>query len=118
VNVRLTVLPESDGETGDAVLRAFDLVEELAELDGIHISAESRVEAPGAKGAGDLAGVLAEVAGAGLRALVDFLRHWAARTRRTIEMSIGGDTIKVTGARRDQEDRLIEVWLARHSSST
>jgi hypothetical protein len=57
------------------------------------------------KGAG---GVGAVVAGA--RALL------ARHPDRTIELSLGGDSIKITGASSEAHDRLIDAWIERHSA--
>jgi hypothetical protein len=39
---------------------------------------------------------------------------FAARTGRTIEVSIGGDHLKVTGMTSQQQGEIIDAWLARH----
>jgi hypothetical protein len=118
VEVQLVVLPEADGEPGDLVLDTMDLSEELTELDGLDVHNMPVGEVRGGKGTGEIAGLLAHVPVTGLAALVQYLQAWAARTRRTVEVSIGGDAIKIIGASREQQDRLIEVWLAHHSSGT
>jgi hypothetical protein len=50
----------------------------------------------------------------GPRALVAAVRGFALRTGRTVEVTIGGDPIKVTGATSQQQQQLIDAWLARH----
>jgi hypothetical protein len=34
-----------------------------------------------------------------------------------VEVSIGGDTLKVTGATSQQQETIIDAWLARHVPS-
>ena len=40
---------------------------------------------------------------------------WASRTGRTVEVSIGGDVLKVTGVTSHQQGEIIDAWLARHA---
>jgi len=42
---------------------------------------------------------------------------WTTRTGRTVEVSVDGDVLKLTGASREQQDRVIEAWIARHNLS-
>ena len=53
----------------------------------------------------------------GLRAVVAAVRGWASRTGRTVEVSIGGDLLKVTGVTSAQQDRLVELWVMRHGGA-
>ena len=71
----------------------------------------------GPKGSGTLTGWLVAQFGTldGLRALVAALRGFASRTGRTVEVSIGGDALKVTGATSQQQEKIIDAWLARHA---
>lgn len=71
-----------------------------------------------AKGLGILAGWLVVQFGSisGLRAVVDVVRGWAARTHRVVEVSYGGDVLKVTGVTSEQQERIIDAWLARHAA--
>ena len=52
----------------------------------------------------------------GLRAVVAMVRGWARRTGRTVEVSIGGDVLKVTGVTSQQQGEIIDLWLARHAA--
>jgi len=67
-----------------------------------------------------LAGWLAAQFGTldGLRAVVAAVRGWASRSGRTVEVSIGGDVLKVTAATSQQQDEIIAAWLARHAPGT
>ena len=71
----------------------------------------------GAKGLGGLAGWLVAQFGTldGLRAVMTAVRGWTSRTGRTVEVSIDGDPLKVTGVTSEQQQLLIDAWLARHA---
>ena len=70
------------------------------------------------RGSGDVAGWLVAQFGTldGLHALVAAIRRFAARTDRTVEVSIGGDHLKVTGVTSQQQGEIIDAWLGRHAS--
>ena len=86
-----------------------DAVERLTDVDSL----------PGAKSA------LAVVSGwlvvnlgrEMLRSVAERLGAWAAKNNRTVEVTLGGDTLKVTGIAREQQDRLIDEWLERHAAT-
>jgi hypothetical protein len=40
---------------------------------------------------------------------------WTSRTRRTVEVSIDGDPLKVTGVTSQQQEKIIDARLARHA---
>jgi hypothetical protein len=51
-----------------------------------------------------------------LKAVVQTLQRWLARDeRRTIRLELDGDTLEVTRASSEEQERLISGWLARHS---
>jgi hypothetical protein len=117
VDLRVAVLPDSDEDTGEATDWASRLLVELSEFDDASIDMEAGEAPGGSKGIGTAAGVLLtrlasiEV----LRAMLEAVRAWVTRTGRTVEVSIDGDVLKLTGASRDQQDRVIQAWLARHT---
>ena len=51
----------------------------------------------------------------GLRAVVTTVGTWSSRTGRTVEVSIDGDVLKVTGVTSRQQGEIIDAWLARHA---
>jgi hypothetical protein len=67
-----------------------------------------------AKGAGAIAGWLASVEG--VRAVIDLLRGWAGQRRREVEVTIGGDTLKLSGVSSGEQERIIDAWIARHAA--
>ena len=117
MELRLRVDLAEGEEPGDDAEWTAQLQDELGELDDVRL-AEETVDGPaGAKGIG-LAAILAKLAAASLGKLVDAVIAFAVRTGRTVEVSIGKDSIKITGASREQQDKVIGAWLARHPAGS
>lgn len=115
----LHVLPVADSDAEELADLAAELHVELLSVDGTSVAPRPAEAAPeGAKGFGDVAGWLVAQFGTldGLRALVTAVRGFAARTGRTVEVSIGEDHLKVTGVTSQQQEQIIDAWLARHGS--
>jgi hypothetical protein len=116
----LQVLPAADSDEEELADLTRELRAELLGLDAasvVPLAAEAPPE--GAKGVdGTMAGWLAAQFGTldGMRAVVAAVRAWASRTGRTVEVSIGGDVLKVTGVTSQQQGEIIDSWLARHGS--
>ena len=113
----LQVLPVADSDAEELADLAAALHAELLSVDETSVAPHPAEAAPeGAKGLGDVAGWLLAQFGTvdGLRALVAAVRGFAARTGRTVDVSIGGDHLKVTGVTSQQQGEIIEAWLARH----
>jgi len=117
----LQVLPVADSDAEELADLAADLHAELLSVDGASVARLPAEAAPkGAKGLGDVAGWLVAQFGTfdGLRALVVAIRGFAARTGRTVEVSIGEDHLRVTGVTSQQQGEIIDAWLARHGSGS
>ena len=116
MEVLAEVLSEENEDGEDTSMWATQLLAELADVDGTTVDPLPGEEREGSKGLGTVAGrLLAKLSGASsLRALVDVVRAFASRTGRTVEVTIDGDTLKVTGASREVQQLAIESWLARH----
>jgi hypothetical protein len=113
----LQVLPVADSDADELADLAAELHAELLGVDGASVAPLPAEAVPeGAKGFGAVAGWLAAQFGTldGLRALVAAVRRFASRTDRTVEVSIGGDVLKVTGVTSQQQEEIIDAWLARH----
>jgi hypothetical protein len=112
----MQVVPMADSDAEELADLAGQLQVELLGVDDASVGPLPAEAVPdGAKGLRDVAGWLVAQFGTldGLRALVTAVRGFASRTGRTVEVSIGGDPIKVTGAT-SQQQQLIDAWLARH----
>ena len=113
----LQVLLVADSDAEELAGLAAELHAELLSVDGTSVAPlPAEAAPPGAKGLGDVAGWLVAQFGTldGLRALVAAVRAFASRTGRTVEVSIGGDALKVTGVTSQQQGEIIGAWLARH----
>jgi hypothetical protein len=111
------VLPVADSDAEELTDLAGDLQEELLDADAASVAPLTAGAAPeAAKGLGTLAGWLAVQFGSldGLRAVMAAVRGWTSRTGRTVEVSIGGDVLKVTAVTSQQQREIIDAWLARH----
>ena len=117
MELRLRVELAEDEEPGDDAEWIAQLQEELDELDEAQLTAEPVDGPAGARGIG-LAAILAKLAAESVGKLVNAVIAFAARTGRTVEVSIGKDSIKITGASREQQDKVIGAWLARHPASS
>ena len=113
----LQVLPVADSDAEELAHLAAELHAELLSIDGTLVAPLPAEAAPeGAKGLGDAAGWLVAQFGTldGLRALVAAVHGFASWTGRTVEVSIGGDHLKVTGVTSQQQGEIIDAWLSRH----
>jgi hypothetical protein len=114
----LQVVPAADSDAEELADLAGGLHAELLSVDTIAVAPLTAEAAPeGAKGLGTLAGWLLVQFGTldGLRAMVSAVRGWTSRTGRTVEISIGGDVLKVTAVTSQQQEKIIDAWLARHA---
>jgi len=114
--VRLADTRELPEEDLAVVLRC--LRTELLGLDiaAVETLAPDTVPA-GAKGASAIAGTLAVRLGvAGLKAVLTRAREWVSRNGRSVEITLDGDTLKLTNVTTEQQSKLIEAWLARHGA--
>lgn len=109
--------PAADDDPEELATLARRLRAELLDLDVDQVEPLTEDTAPeDAKGLSSLAGALAvQLGAASLKALVARIRDWVSRNGRTVEVTIGGDTVKVTGATPQQQETLINAWLARHA---
>ncbi len=113
------VLPMADSDAEELADLVRQLHTELLDVDAASVAPLSVEAAPqGTKGIdGTLASWLLVQFGTpdGLRAVVAAVRGWASRAGRTVEVSIGTDTLKVTAATSKQQEQIIDAWLARHA---
>jgi len=114
--VRLANTRESPEEDLAVVLRR--LRTELLDLDVAAVEVlATEAGHVGAKGASGIAGTLAVRLGvAGLKAVVTRAREWVSRNGRSVEITLDGDTLKLTSVTTEQQNKLIEAWLARHAA--
>lgn len=52
-----------------------------------------------------------------LRAVVSWIQSWLNRQRvRAVKLTLDGDTCEVTGLTSAEQERLIDLWIARHAT--
>jgi len=110
------VHPVPDEDAGELAELTGLLRGELLDLNvaAVERPAEGAVPA-GAKGVAAVAGWLAVQLGPeALRAVLAKIADWAARNDRGLEVTYGGDTLKLTRITREQQETIIDDWLARH----
>jgi hypothetical protein len=113
----MQVVPVADSDAEELADLAGQLHAELLGVDDASVGPLPAGAVPeGTKGFGDVAGwLLAQFETPdGLRAILAAVGLWTSRTGRTVEVSIDGDPIKVTGATSQQRQQIIDAWLARH----
>lgn len=53
-----------------------------------------------------------------VKKVVSAIRGWLARQRvRSVEITLDGDTLKLTNASSGEQERLVELWVARHAGT-
>jgi hypothetical protein len=113
----LQVHPGSDDDAGELAELTVRLRAELLELDvaGAEQLPVGDVPARAKGGVAAIAGWLAVQLGPeALRTVLARIADWAARNDRSVEVTYGTDTIKLDRLSREQQDRFIDDWLARH----
>lgn len=117
----IELLAEPDTDDQELAELAFRLRGELLDLDVEAVESASAGQAPAdAKGIGLLAigGLIVRFALSPdvLRSVVSGVRSWAARQRvLSVKLTLDGDSVEVTGPRSAGQDRLIDLWIARHA---
>jgi hypothetical protein len=118
--VTLGVQRVADGDTEELLELTELLRGELLELDVDSVEPVSESSGPDqAKGLAVMAGWLVVQLGSidRLRALLGAVFAWAARTDREVEVNYGGDVLKVSGVTAEQQETIINAWLAQHVPS-
>jgi hypothetical protein len=119
LTVEVTAGADSDAE--ELAELTNQLRNELLEFDVDAVDLPSAGEAPDlSKGIGLLAAgglVVRFVLGDGrLQSIIDGIRSWLARQhRRSIKLTLDGDSLELTGVTSAEQDRLVEFWLIRHA---
>ena len=112
----LHVYPAPDDDAGELAELAGWLRAELLDLDVQAVDQLSGDAVPGgAKGVAAIAGWLSVQLGTeALRIVLAKVADWVARNDRVVEVTEGGDTLKLGRATREQQEKIIDAWLARH----
>jgi hypothetical protein len=110
------VHPGQGEDAGELAELTGLLLDELLDLDVAAVEPLAAGEVPpGAKGVATVAGWLTVQLGPeALRRVLAKIAEWASRNDRGVEVSYGGDTLKLTRVTREQQEKIIDDWLARH----
>jgi hypothetical protein len=108
----LQVLPDRDED-----LEQLDARRASGTRHGRGGAGDARSSAGGRKGVvAALGGWLAIHFGpAGLKAVVNAVVAWAGRTGKTVEITLNGNTVKLTGTSADVQSRIIDEFFVRQS---
>jgi hypothetical protein len=120
IRLSLEVGAGGDADAEEVAEMASQLRRELLDLDVEAVELVRTGPAPaGSKGVGVLAvgTLLVTLAkSSGLAAVVGAVQSWlSGRQRRSVKIQLGGDTLEVTGVTSDEQRRLIDDWIARHT---
>lgn len=116
----IVAVADADEDSGEAAVWVARLAAELSDVDDVSVTGVTEDAPEGSKGAGAATGaLLAKLTDVdALQTFLETVRGWATRTGRTVEVSIDGDVLKLTGASREQQDLVIGAWIARHAPSS
>ena len=116
----LQVCPAPEDDAAELAELAGWLRGELLDLDVRDVDRlPSEAVPPGAKGVAAVAGWLwVQLGPEALRAVLAKVADWVTRNDRVVEVSLGGDTLKLGRASREQQEKIIDGWLARHPAGS
>ena len=113
----IRVAPEPELDQDEVVGLTLRLRDELLELDVERVDRAPQDVPESTKSAhGPLGLMTVKLGKAALKAVISKIRDWVARTTRSVELTIDGDTLKVTNVTAEQQETLINAWLARHAA--
>lgn len=118
--VDVEVRAVDDGDVEELTELTSELRSALLDLDTVNDVGYEEEQAPDdAKGLTAIAGWLAVrlASAAGLKAVIATIRDWVGHSSREVEITIGGDTLRVTRATAEEQSKMIETFLARHADS-
>jgi hypothetical protein len=120
LSVELQTGPDTDAD--ELTQLVGRLRAELLDLDVDAVQQPERGQAPEeSKGAGWLAAgelvVRLVTSPEVLASVIAGIRSWLARNRaRSVKLTMGGDTLEVSGVSSAEQDRLIDLWVSRHAT--
>lgn len=117
--VYLQIQPSPDRDDLELTELAALLRADLLDLDLAAVEPVYPNQAPeGSKGpVAAVAGWLSVNLGReALRAVANRVAAWASRSNSTVELTLGGDVLILRGVTSEQQNRLIDVFVAKHGS--
>lgn len=113
------VLPAPEDDAEDVVAAARGLLAELRETDATSVEPMRSEDAlDGAKGPAALIGrLVARMQGAAvLEPFIQAIADWARRSKRSVHVTLGEDTLVLSAATAEQQSAIVEAWLKTHGS--
>jgi len=117
-DLAVQILPAATDDAAAVEELTFLLRDELLDLDingAEHDETAAPADSKGLAAAGSW--LVVHLGPAALREVARTIARWAARNERNVELNLGGDTLKLTGASPQQMDRALDEWFARHPAS-
>lgn len=116
----LQVCPAQEDDAGELAQTTGWLRAELLDLDVREVDRLPGEDVPsGAKGVAAVAGwLLVKLGPESLQAVLAKVADWVTRNGRVVEVSYGGDTLRLGRATREQQEKIIDGWLARHPADS
>lgn len=117
----LHVLPDEDDDREQLDDLTGYLREELLELDVDSVEPVIDADAPpGSKGVVAVVGgwLAVHFGAAGVKSVLSAIAAWAGRTGKTVEVTLEGNTLKLTGASAELQAKIVEEFLARTSATS
>lgn len=120
MDVSVVIVADSDCDEEELAGLAGRLRSEMLGLDVLGIETVIQPATPdGAKGAGEALGwLLVHLGGESLQRVVAAVADCALRNDRSVEVDLAGDVLKLGRATREQQERIVDAWIARHSPGT
>jgi len=119
-DVVLQVTAEPDADAEEVAELALRLRDALRDIDGAAVELSRSGAPPAGTKAGEAVEwgtLLVQLASSGaMTALISAASAWLARRRSgSIRVKIGDDELELTGASSEQQQRLVDEWLARRT---
>jgi hypothetical protein len=122
LSLKVEIQPAVDADPAELDELSRQLRQQILETDVDAVGAIPIGEAPPGARAGELVAVgsllvtltrSAEL----LKSVVAVIQDWLQRSgARTVELQIGGDTLKITGVSSEDQHRLVELFVERHTA--
>lgn len=115
----LSIAGSSDADPRELAQLTTQLRRRLLEFDVESVQTVSVPEVPSGSKAGELVvlgALLVDVGPHVLPAIVEFLAGWVTRRPvREVDLRIGGDTLKLTNASREDQETALRLFVNRHA---
>jgi hypothetical protein len=115
--VSVQIVTDTSTEADELEALTLALREELLDLEVASVDHLTDPQAPrDSKGGLSLLGgwLAVHLGPEALRRVFSTIAAWASRANRTVELSIDGDVLKLSGVDAGTQTRIVDEWFARH----